>query len=82
MRGKNLLRRYYFTNDILKVGNQKEGIRYFGMKITEIRETLLSKARQTQLSITKVAVVGLLPATLTSLYNNPLKSANTYIFDP
>ena len=77
-----MLRRYHVANHILRGGNQKEGIRCVGMKITEIRETLLSKARQTQLSITKVAVVGLLPATLTSLYNNPLKSANTYIFDP
>jgi len=52
------------------------------MKITEIRATLLSKARQTQLVITKVAVVGLLLASLTSLYNNHLKSANTDVFDP
>jgi len=66
----------------LKGGNQKEGIKYVGMKITEIRETLLSKARQTQQSITKVAAVGLLLASLTSLYNNHLKSAITDLFDP
>ena len=76
-----MLRRYYSANDILKGGNQKEGISCVGVKITEIRETRLSKTRQTQLSIMKVAVVGLLLASLTSLYNDHLKSANIDILN-
>jgi len=72
-----LLGKYNFANDTLKNGNQKEGIGSVGVTITEIKETPLSKARQTQLSITKVAMVCLLLASLTSLYINHLKGLTT-----
>ena len=74
---KHLLGKYNFANDTLKNRNQKEGIGSVGVTITEIKETPLSKARQTQLSITKVAMACLLLASLTNMYINHLKGLTT-----
>ena len=74
---KRLLSKYNFANDTLKNRNQKEGIGFVRVTITEIKETPLSKARQTQPSRTKVAMVCLLLASLTSLYINHLKGLTT-----
>lgn len=74
---KRLLCKYNFANDTLKNGNQKGGIGSVGVTITEIKGTPLSKARQTQLSITKVAMVCLLLASLTSLSISHLKGLTT-----
>jgi len=64
----------------LKNRKRKETLRSIELIVTEISETFLSKAHQTQLNIEKGSLSCLL-ATLTSLYIKQLKRLNYFVFD-
>ena len=76
----SLLDRYDVSQEILKNRKRKETLRSIELIVTEISETFLSKAHQTQLNIEKGSLSCLL-ATLTSLYIKQLKRLNYFVFD-